>query len=141
MELRQGEGSLPVVALLLMCSFAATKTGRLKKNHGVSHVTSGSTAMFLLISFESKLCSRQSRRQSLDTWNDTSQWNGHWQAEGRSCGTRKGLCYTAQMAAKNPTPGVDLIILATSDLHPSQLISSLCKRVFQEAGSGARVHG
>lgn len=23
----------------------------------------------------------------------TPQWNGHWQAEGRSCGTRKGQCY------------------------------------------------
>lgn len=48
---------------------------------------------------------------------------------------------TAQMAAKNPHLELDLLILGTSDLQPSQLISSLHKWVFQEAGSGARVHG
>lgn len=102
LELRQGEGSLPAVALLLMCSFAATKTGRQKKSHGVSQVTSGST-MILPISSESKLCSRQSRHWLLDTWNDTSQWNGHWQAEGRSCGKRKGLCYSTDGSRKPRT--------------------------------------
>lgn len=60
-----------------------------------SLVTSRSTVMILPVSFaESKLCHRQSRQQTLDAWNDTSQWNGHWQAEGRSCGTRKGQCYS-----------------------------------------------
>lgn len=104
LELRQREGSLPVAALLFMCSFAATKTGRLKKNLGASHVTSGSTTMILPISFESKLCSRQSRHQSLNTWNDTtSQWNGHWQAEGRSCGTRKSLCYSTDGSQESHT--------------------------------------
>lgn len=62
-----------------------------------------------VVSFaKSKLCSRQSRQLSLAAGNDTSQWNGHWQAEGRSSPLRKSSCgteasATVQMAAKNPT--------------------------------------
>lgn len=57
-----------------------------------------------LQSLSQTFCSRQSRHQLLDAWNDNSQWNGHWQAEGRSCGQRKGLCYSGQ-AVRNPAPG------------------------------------
>lgn len=49
-----------------------------------SPVMSGPTMMTLPVFAKSKLCSRPSRHLSLDVGNDTSQWNGHRQAEGRS---------------------------------------------------------
>lgn len=42
---------------------------------------------------------------------------------------------------RTPRLEPDLIILERSDLHPSQLVSSLHEGIFEEAGSGARVHG
>lgn len=106
-----------------------------------SLVTSRSTVMILPVSFaESKLCHRQSRQQTLDAWNDTSQWNGHWQAEGRNWHKERPVLQH-RWQPRTPHLELDLIILGTSDLQPSQLISSLRKLVFQEAGSRARVHG
>lgn len=94
-------GSLPVAALLLMCSSAATRTGRLEKAIVESLVTSGSTVM-ILPSAESKLCSRQS---------DTSRWTcGMTPHSGMGTGRQRAEAVaqgkasaTAQMAAKNPT--------------------------------------
>lgn len=136
----EARGSLPVAALLLMCSFAATRTGRLEKAIVESLVTSGSTVMILPVSAESKLCIRQS---------DTSRWtcgmtpHSGWALAGRGqkLWHKEKPVLQHRWQLRTPHLELDLIILGTSDLHPSQLIGSLHKRVFEEAGSGARVHG
>lgn len=53
---------------------------------------------------------------------------------------RGKACATADRQPRTPHLDLDLNTGNVSGL-PSQLISSLHERVFQEAGSGARVHG
>lgn len=88
-----GEGSLPIVALLLVCSCCHENWQT--QSHGMSHKTSGST-LILPISFESKSCSRQSRHQLLDAWNDAHSGMGtgrQWAeavVRGEACATADG---------------------------------------------------
>lgn len=76
---RPGE-AFQLSALLQMCSFAATKPGRLffffatvlvNCNFWLHH--DGSSSLLCQL----QLCNRQTRHWSLDAGNGTSQWNGH----------------------------------------------------------------
>lgn len=119
-----------------MCSFATTEPGRLRKARmGVTsnlwiHWDDPSSFPLLRQSFAAG---------SLDPSLDASGWDRHQQAEGRAVAQGKARA-TAQTAAENPTPSL-LLVLGTPGLHPSRLISGLHRRLSQEAGGGARIHG
>lgn len=131
------------IALLLLCSLAATKTGGLKKamvwvicNLQI-HCGDSSTVFFA----ESKLCSKAfwapvprcvEWRHVTVEWAPAGRGQKLWHEEGP----------VLQHGWQPRTPHLELdLILGRSDLHPSQLISSLHQWVFEEAGGGARVHG
>lgn len=141
-ELRQRE-SLPVVQLCFYCALAATKTGRLKKAMEWvicslwAHCGDCPTVPLA----ESKLCSQQPGHQfpRCVEWYLAVEWAPAGRGQKLWHEERPVLQHGWQ--PRTPHLELGLLILGRSDLHPSQLISSLHKWVLEEAGSGARVHG
>lgn len=137
-ESGQGEEGLPVV------SFARTVLSlpQTLEPWCESPVPSGSTVVIL----PQSLCWVKALQQAVQTpvpgcveWHRTVEWAPA--GRGQKLWHKGRPVLQRRWQPRTPHFEPDLVILGRSDLHPSQLVSSLHKWVFEEAGSGARVHG